>query len=84
MKTHQFSQKIKESEPEEIPEFASSLDLIKCHRCDLNIKLEQKAIRESDFWFHDKCFEKNPFVKTQVFEIPVINTEKLARYYERE
>jgi len=84
MKIHQVSQKIKESEPEEIPEFALSLDLIKCHRCDLNIKLEQKAIRESDFWFHDKCFEKNPFVKTQVFEIPVINTEKLARYYERE
>jgi len=53
-------------ESEVIPETISSLDLIKCHHCDLHIKLDEKSIRRNDFWFHDRCFEKIPIVKTQV------------------
>jgi len=41
-------------------------DLIKCHHCDLQIKLDEKSIRKNNFWFHDRCFEKIPTVKTQV------------------
>ena len=55
-------------EPEEFPEFVSSSDLIKCHRCDLQIELDEKSIRKNNFWFHDKCFEKIPIVKSEVFQ----------------
>ena len=52
-------------EPEEISRFVSSLDLIKCYHCNLHIKLDEKSVRRNDFWFHEKCFEKIPIVKTQ-------------------
>ena len=53
-------------EPEEVTEIISSFDLIKCYHCDSDIKLDEKSIRKNDFWFHDRCFEKIPIVKTQV------------------
>jgi hypothetical protein len=40
-----------------------SEDLIKCNSCNIEINLEDKSIRRSDFWFHDKCFEKIPILK---------------------
>lgn len=49
-----------------IPEIISELDLIKCYHCNLHIKLDEKSVRKNNFWFHDKCFEKIPIVKTQV------------------
>jgi len=51
--------------PEEISRFVSSLDLIKCYHCNLHIKLDEKSVRRNDFWFHEKCFEMIPIVKTQ-------------------
>ncbi len=57
---------IEEQKPEEIPEIISSFDLIKCYHCDSDIKLDEKSVRKNDFWFHDRCFEKIPVVKTQV------------------
>jgi len=53
-------------EPEAIPEAVLSSDLIKCYHCNLHIKLDEKSVRKNNFWFHDKCFEKIPIVKTQV------------------
>jgi len=41
-----------------------SEDLIKCHHCEMQIKLDSKSIRKNNFWFHDKCFEKIPIIKT--------------------
>ncbi len=52
-------------EPEETSEVVYPSNLIKCYRCDLHIKLDEKSIRKN-FWFHDRCFEKIPIVKTQV------------------
>jgi len=57
---------IEEQEPEETPETVSSSELIKCYRCDLYIKFDEKSIRENNFWFHDKCFEKIPIQETEV------------------
>ena len=57
---------IKEPESKETAEIKSPLDLIKCYHCDLDIKLDEKSIRSDDFWFHARCFEKIPIVKTQV------------------
>jgi len=53
-------------EPKEIPQIASNLDLIKCIHCNSHIKLDEKAFRKNNFWFHEKCFEKITIVKTQV------------------
>ena len=53
-------------EPKKTIEIVLPSDLIKCHHCDLHIKLDEKSIRKNDFWFHDRCFEKIPIVKTQV------------------
>ena len=55
-----------EPEPEKIIEDILPEDLIKCYRCNLQILLEEKSIREKDFWFHDKCFEKIPIIKPHV------------------
>lgn len=41
-----------------------SKDLIKCYHCEMEIKLDSKSIRKNNFWFHDKCFEKIPIIKT--------------------
>ena len=30
----------------------------------MQIKLDSKSIRKNNFWFHDKCFEKIPIIKT--------------------
>ena len=40
-------------------------DLIKCYHCDLKIELTEKSIRRNNFWFHDKCFQKIPIIKSQ-------------------
>jgi circadian clock protein KaiC len=48
------------------PEIILDIDLIKCNQCNLLIKLDEKSIRKNNFWFHDKCFEEIPVVKTQV------------------
>ena len=48
------------------PEIILDIDLIKCDQCNLLIKLDEKSIRKNNFWFHDKCFEEIPVVKTQV------------------
>ncbi|MFQ5475863.1 MAG: RAD55 family ATPase [Nitrosopumilus sp.] len=53
-------------EIEIIPEPVLPKDLIKCYKCDLQIDLDEKSIRKNNFWFHDRCFEKIPIVKTQV------------------
>ena len=57
---------IEKIEPKETQEIISSSDLIKCHHCDLHIKLDEKSIRKNNFWFHDRCFKKIPVVKTIV------------------
>jgi len=57
-----------DSKLEEIPEVKSSFDLIKCHLCNLQIKLDEKSIRKNNYWFHDKCFEKISIVKTEVIQ----------------
>lgn len=57
---------IKEPEPKETAEIISSFDLIKCNKCDLDIKLDEKSIRKNDFWFHGRCYEKIPIVTTQI------------------
>jgi len=59
---------IEEPKLEEISKYISSSDLIKCHLCNLQIKLDEKSIRKNNFWFHDKCFEKILIVKTEVFQ----------------
>jgi len=53
-------------EPKKTIEIVLPSDLIKCNHCDLRIKLDEKSIRKNDLWFHDRCFEKIPIVKTQV------------------
>ncbi len=55
-----------EPNPEEVLEFVSSPDLVKCHLCDLQIDLDEKSVMKKNFWFHDKCFEKIPILKTEV------------------
>ncbi len=57
---------IQEPEPEEVPERIVSIDLVKCHQCDLQIELDEKSVRKNNFWFHDKCFEKIPILETDV------------------
>ncbi len=57
---------IEEPDSEEVPESGSSSDLVKCHLCDLQIKLDEKSVKKNNFWFHDKCFEKIPIVETEV------------------
>ena len=70
---------IEEPNPEEVLEFVSSPDLVKCHLCDLQIDLDEKSVMKKNFWFHDeksvmkknfwfhdKCFEKIPILKTEV------------------
>ncbi len=62
-----------------IPEIISELDLIKCDQCNLFIKLDEKSIRKNNFWFHDKCFEEIPVVKTQVSQ-KIVAPSKVERY----
>jgi len=62
-----------------IPEIISELDLIKCNQCNLLIKLDEKSIRKNNFWFHDKCFEEIPVVKTQVSQ-KIVAPSKVERY----
>ena len=70
---------IKELEPEKIIEDILPRDLIKCYHCDLQIALEEKSIRKNDFWFHDKCFEKIPIVKTEEYKKIEISQKKIRR-----
>jgi len=55
-------------EPEIIFENTPSEDLIKCNKCDLEIELYEKSIRKNSFWFHEKCFEKIPIVKSTQYQ----------------
>jgi hypothetical protein len=62
-------EEIVEEEPiEEIIENVSTEDLIKCYHCDLKINLYEKSIRKKDFWFHDKCYNNIPSLKTENVE----------------
>jgi len=61
---------IKEPETEKIIENILTEDLINCQHCDLQIKLDEKSVRKNSFWFHDKCFQKIPIIKSQVSKIP--------------
>lgn len=65
---------IVEEEPiEEIIENVLSEDLIKCYHCDLKINLYEKSVRRRNFWFHDKCYNNIPLLKTENVE----KTEKI-------
>jgi len=57
-------------------------NLIKCNYCDVEINLEQKAIRKKDCWFHDKCFEKIEQVTkiAQIQKTDVIHAQKIENY----
>ncbi len=66
-------------EPEKTIEIVLPSDLIKCHHCDLQIKLDEKSIRKNNFWFHDRCFEKIPIAKTQVSQKIEVQPE-IIRY----
>ncbi|MEX0861477.1 RAD55 family ATPase [Nitrosopumilus sp.] len=55
---------IEACEDKKIIENSLSEDLVKCHHCEMQIKLDSKSIRKNSFWFHDKCFEKIPIIKT--------------------
>jgi len=57
---------IEKPDSEEIPEEGSFSNLVKCHLCDLQIKLDEKSIKKNNLWFHDKCFEKIPIAETEV------------------
>ena len=56
---------ITESEPEKIIENMAFDDLIKCCHCNIEISLDEKSVRKNNFWFHDKCFEKIPTIKSK-------------------
>ncbi|MGY5144007.1 MAG: RAD55 family ATPase [Candidatus Nitrosopumilus sp. bin_32a] len=56
---------ITESDPEKIIENILFEDLIKCQRCEIEISLDEKSVRKNNFWFHDKCFEKIPTIKSK-------------------
>jgi len=60
------------------PEIILDIDLIKCNQCNLLIKLDEKSIRKNNFWFHDKCFEEIPVVKTQVSQ-KIVAPSKVER-----
>jgi len=66
-------------EPKKTIEIVLPSDLINCHHCDLQIKLDEKSIRKNNFWFHDRCFEKIPIVKTQVTQKVKVQPE-ITRY----
>ena len=57
---------IEERNTEVVSEIGSSSNLVKCHLCDLQIKLDEKSVKKNNFWFHEKCFEKSPIVETEV------------------
>ena len=59
---------LEESIPEEVIENVNEEDLIKCYQCDIEINLDEKSVRKNNFWFHDKCFEKIPIVKSEQSE----------------
>ena len=54
--------------PDEIIENILTEDLIKCYHCDTEINLDEKSVRKNNFWFHDRCFEKIPIVKSEPSE----------------
>jgi circadian clock protein KaiC len=58
-----------------------SEDLIKCNSCNIEINLDDKSIRRNNFWFHDKCFEKIPVVKTETSEKiqPILKEVKIPK-----
>ena len=56
---------IEELEPEPIVEAILTSDLIKCHHCDSEIKLDERSIRKNDFWFHDRCITETPGIITE-------------------
>lgn len=60
---------IKEQETEKIIEDILPEDLINCYHCNLQIELDERSVRKNSFWFHDKCFQKIPIIKSQVSQI---------------
>ncbi|MEK0369600.1 MAG: hypothetical protein QQN55_00390 [Nitrosopumilus sp.] len=80
-----------EPNPEEVLEFVSSPDLVKCHLCDLQIDLDEKSVMKKNFWFHDEksvmkknfwfhdeksVMKKNFWFHDKCFEkIPILKTE---------
>ena len=61
---------IKEQETEKIIENILPDDLINCHHCNLQIEIDERSVRKNSLWFHDKCFQKIPIIKSQVSQIP--------------
>jgi len=59
-------------------------DLIKCDRCELEIGLNQKAIRRKNFWFHEKCFDTIEYKKNipTLHIIENLPPRKPTTYYE--
>jgi len=71
---------LEEAIPEEIIENVNEEDLIKCYHCDIEINLDEKSVRKNNFWFHDKCFEKIPIVKSKPSEkIQLVQKEPKIR-----
>jgi len=70
---------IEKVEIEVIPEPVLSKDLIKCYKCSLEIGLDEKSVRKNDFWFHDRCFEKIPVVKTQVSQKIEVTPKRITQ-----
>jgi len=68
-----------ESEPEIIFENTLSENLIKCNKCDLEIKLDEKSIRKNSFWFHEKCFENITIIKHTQYQKTRIPQETFRR-----
>ena len=66
---------------EEIVENELSKELIKCYQCDLEIKLDEKSIRKSNFWFHDNCFKKIPTAITETNKIIKTTQKKPKKHY---
>jgi len=61
-------------------------NLIKCNYCDVEIQLNQKAIREKNFWFHDECFKKINYPKQieSASEIKYTHPRKSVDYHRPE
>lgn len=62
---------IVEAKPAPIVDIILPEDLIKCHHCDVQIKLDERSVRKNNFWFHQQCFATIPVVKTQE-PIPIV------------
>ncbi len=53
-------------EPEQVPEFVLTEDLIKCNYCGAVINLDEKSVRKNNLWFHEQCFLKIPRIEQKI------------------